>query len=135
MPPTAAVLVRIGAVVALYAGYTLALAVLPEDRDVAPADPVRYAAGRDVWLANRCQSCHSIYGLGGHLGPDLTSVLADPDATESVLLTLRYGRGQMPGFGLGDAKEDALLDFLRVVGSTGRYPPRSLGDDVFGGPR
>jgi len=135
MPPTAAVLIRIGAIGALYVGYTLAIAVLPPDRDLPPADPERYAAGRDVWLAGRCQSCHSIYGLGGHLGPDLTNVLSDPGVEESVLLTLRYGRGQMPGFRLPEAEEGALLDFLRAVGATGRYPPRSLRDDVFGGPR
>lgn len=40
---------------------------------VAPATP-RQEAGRQAFLANRCDACHSVRGVGGDskLGPDLT---------------------------------------------------------------
>jgi mono/diheme cytochrome c family protein len=38
------------------------------ERTVLPADPL---AGRQVFLAKGCQTCHAVWGEGGSLGPDL----------------------------------------------------------------
>jgi cytochrome c oxidase subunit II len=45
-------------------------------RSAAPPSTARQARGRDLFLANRCDACHSVRGIGdtGRLGPDLTHV-------------------------------------------------------------
>jgi cytochrome c oxidase subunit II len=45
-------------------------------RPAAPPSAGRQARGRDVFLANRCDACHNVRGIGepGQLGPDLTHV-------------------------------------------------------------
>jgi cytochrome c oxidase subunit II len=44
------------------------------------------ASGREVFAASGCVRCHTIGGQGGHVGPDLTHVGADPSHTVDWLM-------------------------------------------------
>ena len=125
---------------ALYVSYTLAIWLLPtraparvgtEPTAVGPQATERSRAGRRVWRENACQTCHSIYGLGGHLGPDLTNS-ARAGMGMYVRIVVREGRLAMPAFDLSDRELEDLIAWLQVVDASGLYPPRSLTEPVFG---
>ncbi len=80
-------------------------------------------AGWTAWRANNCAACHSIYGLGGHLGPDLTNVVTrkGPDLVRARITAGGHG---MPAF--PDADTEALAAYLDYIDHTGDYPPTSL---------
>jgi mono/diheme cytochrome c family protein len=70
--------------------------------------------GAQVWAANGCQHCHTIANVGGHKGPDLSSVgrTAKKDAIRKQIV---YGSKVMPAFGemLSPAEVDDLVRYLR----------------------
>jgi nitric oxide reductase subunit C len=132
---------RILPVIAGYVLYAFLVATLPGRADDSPA-PAEHAAlpsppvslieaGRLVWQACRCQACHSIYGLGGHTGPDLTNV-ARRASNELIKAQVRAGGAVMPAFDLNDDEAAALAAYLRSVDATGTYPPSSIRAPVFG---
>lgn len=88
-------------------------------------------AGQRLWQAGGCISCHSLYGLGGHIGPDLTNAAArvDDDAMRAIL---RYGAGRMPPQQLTESETDGLIAYLRYIDSTGVYPTGSFPGHAFG---
>ena len=125
---------RILVIPALYACYTLGIWLLPTrvagtGGGLSPDE--RVVAGRAVWLANRCQVCHSIFGLGGHLGPDLTNV-ARAGMEANIAVVVREGRVTMPAFDLSAKELGELVAYLKAINASGRYPPRSLSAPVFG---
>ena len=122
-------------IIAGYGMYAWLVALLPTSRAETPinAPPTQVTEGRRVWLASGCQSCHSIYGLGGHSGPDLTNVVtrASP-ATVGALV--RTGSRGMPAFSLDDAALEAIVTYLAAIDASGTYPPSSLTDRSLGKP-
>lgn len=106
---------------ALYSAYVwTAGTALPDIRP--PSDLAR--RGQTLFQTSNCTSCHQLYGLGGHLGPDLTNVASSPDkGIEYIKLYLAYGSEKMPNFGFSEADQDALAAFLVFVDQTGTYPP------------
>jgi mono/diheme cytochrome c family protein len=120
---------RIAAVLAGWAVYALLLALLPVR--AAAADAPAAPQGRAAWDRAGCAVCHSLYGLGGHLGPDLTDAHGrlGPAALRAIV---RRGGSVMPAFALDDAELDALLAFLAEADAGGSFAPRSLGDPPFG---
>jgi len=91
----------------------------------------QFDAGRSAWLRAGCQNCHSLYGLGGHSGPDLTNVsgrVPEPYIRHMI----RFGNGGMPPAGCEEGQTAAILVYLRAVNATGVYPPRSARAPVFG---
>jgi mono/diheme cytochrome c family protein len=70
--------------------------------------------GAQVYAANGCQHCHTIASVGGHKGPDLSSVgrTAKKDAIRKQIV---YGSKIMPAFGemLSSADVDDLVAYLR----------------------
>ena len=87
-----------------------------------PLSP-RAEAGRRIWHARNCQSCHQLYGFGGFLGPDLTnaSPWLTPQRLERVLVE---GSGLMPAFALKAYEIDALDAFLGTMDVTGQGQAR-----------
>jgi nitric oxide reductase subunit C len=72
-----------------------------------------------------CIACHQLYGLGGHMGPDLTNVVSAPDkGVDYARAFIENGSSKMPDFGLSQTQIDALVQFLKFVDSTGTYPPK-----------
>ena len=55
------------------------------------------------------------------MGPDLTNVISNrgPLVARAFIAS---GTASMPNFGLDDAEVDALIEFLKFVDQTGRYP-------------
>ncbi len=118
----------------LAGGYLLmtALVVSSPGRS-RPAQPASEAAARGLatWRDHSCVACHAIYGLGGHMGPDLTDAISRrgrPFARARILA----GGGGMPPFALQEVEMSELLDWLAFVDSTGNYPPDRIWGRGFG---
>jgi len=64
-------------------------------------------------------ACHQIYGLGGYLGPELTTAWSDPRRGELYMRAfLQAGGRTMPNFHLTPKEIDAITAYLRYVDST-----------------
>lgn len=87
--------------------------------------------GKRIWEENGCVVCHSVYGLGGHLGPDLTNVMEryDPRYIRHVM---RNGMGKMPGYSLDKDEVEALVQYLGYLNRLGTYPLQSPWHESFG---
>ncbi len=79
--------------------------------------------GEKLWLQNNCNSCHQIYGLGGYLGPDLTNVYSFRKRDEKYLKSMfNSGINAMPEFDFNETEKAELLQFLKEIDQTGKYP-------------
>lgn len=95
--------------------------------DVREAVPASAAAqkGKLIWQQKNCQACHQIYGLGGHLGPDLTNVYSN--RTEAYIRAfLKVGTPVMPDFQLSKNEMDDLVEFFKYINLTGISDPKSF---------
>lgn len=132
---------RILWILAAFCAYWIAIAWLPVRGNVDEAEhsdaftpqvvDARWAEGREVWLESGCQACHSLYGLGGHTGPDLTNVLRR-GSEYFVYEMVSWGTERMPAFELSERELEDLAVYLAAVDATGEYPPASLRSPVFG---
>lgn len=91
---------------------------------VADGGDVRRADGESIlaWRSAGCQFCHSIYGLGGHTGPDLTNVVsrASPAYVRAMMIAGPWG---MPTYGhLDETTVAGIIRYLEAVDRSGRYP-------------
>lgn len=95
----------------------------------SPAVELNDAAqrGEALYREFNCTACHQFYGLGGHMGPDLTNVTVaagkGPDFARAVIF---HGSGLMPNLAVSKEQADDLVAFLEAVAATGTYPIRSL---------
>lgn len=81
--------------------------------------------GKQLWQEKNCVSCHQLYGLGGHLGPDLTNVYS---LREEALIKafLKYGTPVMPDLKLTDDEVTAFVAFFKYTNTTGSSDPRTF---------
>ena len=72
------------------------------------------AHGAQVYADTGCQHCHTIRAVGGHKGPDLSSVGRTKSKTE-IRNQIVYGSKVMPEFGdiLEPAERNDLIAYLR----------------------
>jgi nitric oxide reductase subunit C len=81
-----------------------------------PPDAVQ---GKQLWQQLNCQNCHQLYGLGGYMGPDLTTVTSDKNRGAAYARGMILGGGKrMPTYHLSTQDADKLLAFLSYVNST-----------------
>lgn len=81
--------------------------------------------GKLVFQKYNCTACHQIYGLGGFLGPDLTSVLEQGGNRETYIRAiLKSGTQRMPNFRLSDEEINGLIDYLKFVNETNNSAAR-----------
>ncbi|MDX9752274.1 MAG: cytochrome c, partial [Flavobacteriales bacterium] len=98
----------------------------------AVADPqARYDAAAERgarWYREfNCTACHQFYGLGGHMGPDLTNVISAPDKGAAFARgIILHGTQRMPVMGVSPEQADDLVAFLQAVDVTGVHPIRHL---------
>ena len=60
-----------------------------------------------------------IYGLGGYLGPELTTVISQKNKGESYARSfIKSGTQKMPDFHLNDLEVNALVEYLKYVDET-----------------
>jgi ubiquinol-cytochrome c reductase cytochrome b subunit len=83
--------------------------------------------GAVVLQYKQCRNCHSIDGLGGERGPDLSDVsmrLTRPQLTRQVV----QGGGNMPAYGqnLSPSEVEALVDYMATLVPAGVPPARDF---------
>ena len=90
--------------------------------------------GQQVWREHGCANCHSILGLGGHAGPDLTNVISrsGPEYSSQVIT---YGVGIMPAREISPEEMTQLIAWLTHIDDQAVYPVRSFPDGSFGAQR
>lgn len=77
------------------------------------------AEGKFLFQKHNCISCHQLYGLGGYLGPELTTAWSDPLRGELYMRAfLQAGGRTMPNFHFTAEEVDAIMQFLRQVDSS-----------------
>ncbi len=104
-----------------YVAMTLLVALLPSrSTEMGPASPA-VTAGAEVWRSENCIACHAIYGLGGHIGPDLTNTVARLGA-QGVAAKVAAGGGAMPAIALPEQAAANLIAWLSYIDATGVYP-------------
>jgi len=126
----------LGRVLLITAGYllvTFAVFRLPSQSALPESSAFsKVSRGLEIWQESRCHVCHSLYGLGGHLGPDLTNEhsLRGPEFIRAFVLA---GRPGMPAYPeISESDMDALLSYLKHIDSTVEYPVRGSGIAPFG---
>lgn len=72
--------------------------------------------GKLLYQQMNCASCHQIFGLGGYLGPELTSIMSDKGKNLNYVASfLKYGSKQMPAFDLDSLQVKELVAYLSYV--------------------
>lgn len=75
--------------------------------------------GKQIFQQYNCISCHQIYGLGGYLGPELTTAWSDPRRGEAYMKAfLKYGGNRMPNYHFTENDIQAILSYLKYVDTT-----------------
>src|ERR1039458_3457006 len=78
------------------------------------------AHGAAVFSASGCQHCHSIGGVGGHKGPDLSGV-GRRKSKAALRQQIVYGSKVMPAFG-DDLEPNELKDLIAYLHSCRQKP-------------
>lgn len=73
--------------------------------------------GKLLWQKHNCISCHQLYGLGGYIGPDLTTVIEKKGEAYAKAFILN-GTQRMPNFHLTEEEARSLVEYLAYVNST-----------------
>lgn len=74
------------------------------------------AQGKQIWQQNNCVACHQLYGLGGYLGPELTTIISDSSrGTSYAVGMLKSGGTTMPNFHFTDEQVNAVIAYLTYV--------------------
>jgi nitric oxide reductase subunit C len=80
--------------------------------------------GKQLFQQYNCQACHQIYGLGGYLGPELTTAYSDKSRGEQYMRAMLSAEGnRMPDFHLNTKQIDALIAYLKYVDTTATPVP------------
>lgn len=96
----------------LYAVYSVWIYTRGTDT-VLPMDK-KQAKGKQIFEEHNCQSCHQLFGLGGYLGPELTTVISDHGSLYPAAL-LKSGSGRMPDFHFSPPQIEAIIAYLTYV--------------------
>lgn len=89
------------------------------------------ANGKMIWQEKNCTACHQIYGLGGHLGPDLTNV-SSKKSKEYIEAFLKNGTDIMPNFHLTKGEIEDLQAYLESLNQTGNSDPKHFNINLDG---
>lgn len=97
---------------------------------------VEVKRGKDVWHANNCVNCHTLFGEGAYYAPDLTKITQHRGAAylqaymrdPSQFYDEKKHRRLMPRQNLSDADITALIAFLDWVSKVDNagWPPRPI---------
>jgi nitric oxide reductase subunit C len=75
--------------------------------------------GKLLFQKYNCISCHQLFGLGGYLGPELTTIVKNENGRELIARAiLKTGTDRMPDFHLSQTEIDCLVEYLKYVGAT-----------------
>lgn len=83
---------------------------------VSASEQLNIKKGSRLFQQYNCTACHQLYGLGGYLGPELTTAYSDPGRGELYMKAfLKAGGRRMPNYHLKDEDVNALISFLKYV--------------------
>ena len=72
--------------------------------------------GKFLFQKYNCISCHQVYGLGGYLGPDLTTVISqNGKGPEYAMAFLKTGTIRMPDFHLANDEQENVVEYLKYI--------------------
>ena len=75
--------------------------------------------GKLVFQKYNCIACHQLYGLGGYLGPELTTVMSQPGKGDAYCRAfIQSGTPRMPKLGLSEAEIHSVLVYLQYIDKT-----------------
>lgn len=95
-----------------------------QPQQLEPPNPLAQK-GKILWQQKNCVSCHQLYGLGGHLGPDLTNVYS-VRSEAYITAFLQSGTQVMPNYHLNSEQIQAFIEFFRYTNTTGVADPTSF---------
>ena len=103
-----------------FIAYSLLVYTRGTEEAIGSADPTPMAGkGKQIFQDYNCSSCHQIYGLGGYLGPDLTTAYSDTNRGEPYMRALlSSGGARMPNFHFSKHQIDAIIAYFRYVDAT-----------------
>ena len=107
--------------VLLYAGYSLLIYTKGTQENImlSKTELPTVSKGKQLYQQYHCQSCHHLYGLGGYLGPDLTTAYSDAGRGKNYIKAmLRSGGNRMPDFHFSGEEIEHLTAYLKYVDST-----------------
>ncbi len=107
--------------IALYAVYSLVVYTsgTKSQLKVSKSEQQKISAGKVLFQKYNCQSCHQLYGLGGYLGPELTTAYSDKNRGEAYMKALlTVGGARMPNFHFKESQIEALIAYLKYVDQT-----------------
>ena len=86
---------------------------------VSAKEQVKIKNGSHLFQQHNCTACHQLYGLGGYLGPELTTAYSDPGRGELYMKAfLKTGGRRMPNYHFKEEDVNALISFLKYVDTT-----------------
>jgi nitric oxide reductase subunit C len=89
------------------------------DMYLPAAEQLKAEKGKMLFQQYNCIACHQLYGLGGYLGPELTTAYSDPSRGELYMKTfLRAGGPRMPDFQFNEEDINAIISYLKYTDST-----------------
>lgn len=111
---------KILVIIALFSAYTLYSSwVYSYGTDCNVQMSAEAIRGKATWHAKNCQNCHQVFGLGGYMGPDLTTVITDKQRgaayTKGILMS---GGNRMPDFHLSETEANELVSYLDYISQT-----------------
>jgi nitric oxide reductase subunit C len=105
----------------LYSVYSIVVYTKGTEKDLtfSAAEWQKINNGKNLFQQYNCTACHQLYGLGGYLGPELTTAFSDKKRGELYMKTfLKYGGPRMPNFHFNDEEINDIVSFLKYVDST-----------------
>ena len=86
---------------------------------LAPAEKASINKGKKLFQQYNCIACHQLYGLGGYLGPELTTAFSDPQRGEIYMKTfLMAGGPRMPNYHFTNEEISSIISYLKYVDAT-----------------
>jgi nitric oxide reductase subunit C len=83
---------------------------------ISSIEKVEMLKGKQLYQKYNCTACHQLYGLGGYLGPELTTTYSNKERGETAIRTfLKNGGPRMPNFNLTNDEINQLVVFLKYV--------------------
>jgi nitric oxide reductase subunit C len=107
-----------GALFTAYSLYTASVYFLGTKETAPPEIPFSNQAqqGKQLYQQYNCASCHQLFGLGGYLGPELTTGYTDPNRGALLMRAfLENGGPRMPNFHFSKGQIDCIMSYLQYA--------------------
>ena len=115
---------KVGVFIFLFAAYVLYSSVVytkgtETKLQLSVAELKKVDRGKQIFQQYNCVACHQLYGLGGYLGPELTTAYSDKNRGEQYLrIFLKAGGRRMPNFHFTEEQVNDIIGYLKYVDET-----------------